>query len=44
MHHGFGRSRYILTLALVNTFTEHHGGPWSAKDLQHTYVFSENKF
>ena len=23
---------------IVNTFTEHHGGAWSVKDMQHTYV------
>jgi hypothetical protein len=23
---------------MVNTFTEHHGGAWSVKDMQHTYV------
>ena len=22
----------------MNTFTEHHGGAWSPKDMQHTYV------
>ena len=28
-----------LELSLVvNTFTEHHGGGWSHKDMQHTYV------
>ncbi|KAF8631965.1 hypothetical protein AX15_002101 [Amanita polypyramis BW_CC] len=26
----------IMLWGIVNTFTEHHGGPWSAKDLQHT--------
>ena len=24
----------------VNTFTEHHGGDWSVKDMQHTYGFA----
>lgn len=23
---------------IVNAFTEHHGGEWSMKDMQHTYV------
>lgn len=23
---------------IVNTFTEHHGGPWSHKDMQHTMM------
>jgi hypothetical protein len=27
---------------MVNTFTEHHGGAWSVKDMQHTYVSSDN--
>ena len=22
----------------MNTFTEHHGGPWSHKDMQHTMM------
>ncbi|KAF8733459.1 hypothetical protein AX14_003822 [Amanita brunnescens Koide BX004] len=26
----------IMLWGIVNTFTEHHGGSWSAKDLQHT--------
>ncbi|CAO1631640.1 unnamed protein product [Sympodiomycopsis kandeliae] len=26
----------ICLWGLVNTFTEHHGGPWTHKDLQHT--------
>ncbi|KAK2462757.1 hypothetical protein APHAL10511_005275 [Amanita phalloides] len=26
----------IMLWGVVNTFTEHHGGPWSVKDLQHT--------
>jgi hypothetical protein len=25
-------------LVVVNTFTEHHGGDWSVKDMQHTLV------
>ena len=25
---------------IVNTFTEHWGGVWSVKDMQHTYVTS----
>jgi len=25
---------------IVNTFTEHWGGVWSVKDMQHTYVMS----
>ncbi|KAJ3155828.1 hypothetical protein HDU89_005386 [Geranomyces variabilis] len=28
---------WVLTIwGVINTFTEHHGGPWSHKDLQHT--------
>ena len=23
---------------IINTFTEHHGGPWSHKDMQHTMM------
>jgi hypothetical protein len=28
----------IMLWGIVNTFTEHHGGTWSHKDMQHTYV------
>lgn len=28
----------ILVWGVVNTFTEHHGGPWTHKDLQHTLM------
>ncbi|WFD43146.1 hypothetical protein MPSI1_001799 [Malassezia psittaci] len=28
----------ILLWGIVNTFTEHHGGPWTHKDLQHTLM------
>ncbi|KAK0188486.1 hypothetical protein F5146DRAFT_1055455 [Armillaria mellea] len=28
----------IMLWGIVNTFTEHHGGGWSVKDMQHTYV------
>ncbi|WFD31074.1 hypothetical protein MSPP1_002105 [Malassezia sp. CBS 17886] len=28
----------ILVWGIVNTFTEHHGGPWTHKDLQHTLM------
>ena len=28
----------------VNTFTEHHGGNWSVKDMQHTYGFAWSLF
>ena len=31
---------YGQLLVTVNTFTEHHGGDWSAKDMQHTFVVS----
>ncbi|KAG1771496.1 hypothetical protein EDD22DRAFT_863362 [Suillus occidentalis] len=27
----------IMLWGIVNTFTEHHGGEWSVKDMQHTY-------
>ena len=27
-----------ISQGIVNTFTEHHGGEWSVKDMQHTYV------
>ena len=23
---------------IINTFTEHHGGPWTHKDMQHTMM------
>ncbi|THH22127.1 hypothetical protein EUX98_g8244 [Antrodiella citrinella] len=30
---------WIITLwGIVNTFTEHHGGSWSVKDMQHTIL------
>ncbi|PWN53118.1 hypothetical protein IE53DRAFT_339417 [Violaceomyces palustris] len=28
----------IMIWGVVNTFTEHHGGPWTHKDLQHTLM------
>ena len=28
----------IMLWGVVNTFTEHHGGPWTHKDLQHTLL------
>lgn len=28
----------IMLWGIVNTFTEHHGGPWTHKDLQHTLM------
>lgn len=28
----------IMLFGIVNTFTEHHGGPWTHKDLQHTMM------
>jgi hypothetical protein len=28
----------ITAWGIVNTFTEHHGGDWSAKDMQHTIL------
>ncbi|EKM81790.1 hypothetical protein AGABI1DRAFT_36578 [Agaricus bisporus var. burnettii JB137-S8] len=28
----------IITLWVLNTFTEHHGGEWSVKDMQHTIL------
>ncbi|KAG8221103.1 hypothetical protein J3R82DRAFT_2626 [Butyriboletus roseoflavus] len=28
----------IMLWGIVNTFTQHHGGGWSVKDMQHTYV------
>jgi len=31
-------SDFSKSRALVNTFTEHHGGAWSVKDMQHTYA------
>ena len=34
----FFDSWVILLWGIVNTFTEHHGGPWTHKDLQHTLM------
>nr|XP_031861156.1 uncharacterized protein CI109_003517 [Kwoniella shandongensis]KAA5528228.1 hypothetical protein CI109_003517 [Kwoniella shandongensis] len=31
-------SSVITAWGIVNTFTEHHGGPWSHKDMQHTMM------
>jgi hypothetical protein len=34
-------TRDSLTLTvqgIINTFTEHHGGPWTHKDMQHTMM------
>ncbi|KZO89921.1 putative membrane protein [Calocera viscosa TUFC12733] len=31
-------SSVICVWGIVNTFTEHHGGPWTHKDLQHTML------
>ncbi|TIB58205.1 hypothetical protein E3P78_03995 [Wallemia ichthyophaga] len=31
-------STVIMLWGIVNTFTEHHGGPWTHKDLQHTML------
>ena len=31
-------STVIMLWGIVNTFIEHHGGPWSHKDLQHTML------
>ncbi|KAG7445160.1 uncharacterized protein BT62DRAFT_898562 [Guyanagaster necrorhizus] len=28
----------MLWVSILNTFTEHHGGDWSAKDMQHTIL------
>ncbi|KAK0489336.1 hypothetical protein IW261DRAFT_1557816 [Armillaria novae-zelandiae] len=30
--------RVIMLWGIVNTFTEHHGGGWSVKDMQHTIL------
>ncbi|KAJ3565117.1 hypothetical protein NP233_g7845 [Leucocoprinus birnbaumii] len=34
----FWDSLIIFLWGIVNTFTEHHGGEWSVKDLQHTIL------
>ncbi|TIB67754.1 hypothetical protein E3Q24_04077 [Wallemia mellicola] len=34
----FVDSTVIMLWGIVNTFTEHHGGPWTHKDLQHTML------
>lgn len=34
----FWDSWIITVWGVVNTFTEHHGGDWSAKDMQHTIL------
>ncbi|KZV71552.1 hypothetical protein PENSPDRAFT_577546 [Peniophora sp. CONT] len=34
----FWDSWVILAWGIVNTFTEHHGGSWSVKDMQHTIM------
>ncbi|WVR05371.1 hypothetical protein IAU60_002385 [Kwoniella sp. DSM 27419] len=31
-------SSVIMVWGIINTFTEHHGGPWSHKDMQHTML------
>ncbi|KAL1411021.1 hypothetical protein Q8F55_001966 [Vanrija albida] len=31
-------STVITVWGIVNTFTEHHGGPWTHKDMQHTMM------
>ncbi|WVF72001.1 hypothetical protein IAT40_006812 [Kwoniella sp. CBS 6097] len=31
-------SSVIMVWGIINTFTEHHGGPWSHKDMQHTMM------
>ncbi|KIM44448.1 hypothetical protein M413DRAFT_442429 [Hebeloma cylindrosporum] len=28
----------VITIWVLNTFTEHHGGAWSVKDMQHTIL------
>lgn len=33
-------SSVIMVWGIVNTFTEHHGGPWTNKDMQHTMLVS----
>ncbi|KAH6915799.1 hypothetical protein BKA70DRAFT_1253808 [Coprinopsis sp. MPI-PUGE-AT-0042] len=34
----FFDSCVITAWGIVNTFTEHHGGPWHVKDMQHTMM------
>ncbi|OCF55863.1 membrane protein [Kwoniella mangroviensis CBS 10435] len=31
-------SSVIMVWGIINTFTEHHGGPWTHKDMQHTMM------
>ncbi len=31
-------SSVILVWGIINTFTEHQGGPWTHKDMQHTMM------
>ncbi|KAG9313187.1 hypothetical protein JVU11DRAFT_6644 [Chiua virens] len=31
-------SNILISQGIVNTFTEHHGGEWSVKDMQHTVL------
>lgn len=31
-------SAVITVWGIINTFTEHHGGPWTHKDMQHTMM------
>ncbi|KAL7424243.1 hypothetical protein Q5752_001829 [Cryptotrichosporon argae] len=31
-------SSVIMVWGIINTFTEHHGGPWTHKDMQHTML------
>ncbi|WWC69246.1 uncharacterized protein I206_103183 [Kwoniella pini CBS 10737] len=31
-------STVIMVWGIINTFTEHHGGPWTHKDMQHTMM------
>ncbi|RSH93923.1 hypothetical protein EHS25_006575 [Saitozyma podzolica] len=31
-------SSVITVWGIINTFTEHHGGPWTHKDMQHTMM------
>lgn len=31
-------SAKLTDQGIINTFTEHHGGPWTHKDMQHTMM------
>lgn len=36
--HTVVNDKILELMFTVNTFTEHHGGAWSHKDLQHTFL------